>query len=476
MEVDHNSTYNRLIEFITNESPLIQLDNFDLDNIKKLLRIKPYDKTEGRKFLRIVDTLPLSLKLDKTATSATVINLSEKGLCFKDNNDYNFKLLYGNIDKIYPPIKAEIEIIWKKYINNQWVYGVSFKKGSIKDNEVIRNIIWRRESAVNVFKEALNRYLEYLQDIEDLIKKGITLDKKILNRADKNNEFILLVAELLEQTIYSKTLRKDLQNYFRICVGRFVYQGKIFKHMFEKPHGYPGDFKLFDMFYRNEILSQEIGAYFDRFVLEYPLSRAITNRKNLIKNILKEIIVNSSVPTLDILNLGCGLSKELEELFTEYIPDKKLDITCVDWDKQALEIARERTNFISSNIKIEFINRDIQDLIDLKKDDENICRQRDVVYSIAFANYLKDRVLSEYLKVLWGLVKPGGKLILSYMNQQCYQSHLQIKWFADWKINIRNEETILDLVESTLNDYTIEVIWEETKHLFIIVLTKEQNR
>jgi len=451
---------------------MIDLTSFNL-GIKKIKVLLDYQYTncnEKRNYLRIKDHIPFKIKINSTMISGLIINLSENGLCFTSKSDIVLKSGTGLIKQLYPPIRIIINIIWKEKINSITKYGVSFKKISKKNRQYIQNIIRNRIAATHIFIESLTRYIEFLQTIEIQIANKNIFDRQVQELVKRNNEHILLIADLLEQSIYSYQIKKDLKNYFRDCVGEYIYKSKIIHHMFIKPHGYPGDFKLFEMFYNKKPLSQGIGYYFDQFALNHPLCIAIINRKNILKNLSKEFIENNYSSYLDILYIGYGSSKQIEDLFYQYTPNKKFSITCIDWDNEAIKSSKKELQGIYPNIN--FINQNIFKLL-FGKNNDCIIKKRNLVFCSAFANYLYDCVLEKYLKFCWNLVAPGGKLIIAYMNHLQYQNHLAVRWFADWEIYLRDKNEVLILTKSILKNYSIEIIWEETRHIFITILTKK---
>ena len=92
----------------------------------------------------------------------------------------------------------------------------------------------------------------------------------------------------------------------RAILGRFLYQGWIFRRAFEKPRGYPGDYQIIEAAYNNVPLSGGLGRHLDRYCLDLPYTVAIRNRKDYMRDILFSFVNTSRQGALRILNLASG--------------------------------------------------------------------------------------------------------------------------------------------------------------------------
>ncbi len=94
----------------------------------------------------------------------------------------------------------------------------------------------------------------------------------------------------LEAKINNPAVMRDIKQRTRALLGSFYYQSMVAKRSLEKPKGYPGDYETLEMAYENKEISKGIGHYMDRHFLNYPYALAVRERKNFMRQYLKDFI------------------------------------------------------------------------------------------------------------------------------------------------------------------------------------------
>lgn len=295
------------------------------------------------------------------------------------------------------------------------------------------------------------------QDLAKFIDTLIKLDKQILairEKPDKDiqsklNESINIIlgkALKLEYLINDKLPLKYIKRYFREQIGFSSYQSILVQKAFKKPRGYPGDFELLELIYNNKPVSNNIGLYWDSFFLNDGLAKAVRDRKDKTVEFLKDYIQkNISKKKIRLLNLACGSSRELRELFENLHPKRKelLEFSCLDQEEDALKYSKSKLDVF--NIKISYIKENILDLI--KNKSSCNLKDQDIVYSIGLTDYLPDRILGKFLSHGYGLLTNGGKLFIAHKDHMVYNPIVQ-DWFCNWTFYPRTENQLLHIVNS----------------------------
>ena len=90
------------------------------------------------------------------------------------------------------------------------------------------------------FITELNNYLILLQKFEQNIKskKNIEVNQEKLLR--KISDRIILIGDELEKEIDLVSIKKEIKELFRECIGKWAYKSHIMKRSFDKPRGYSG--------------------------------------------------------------------------------------------------------------------------------------------------------------------------------------------------------------------------------------------
>lgn len=323
----------------------------------------------------------------------------------------------------------------------------------------------------------VKNFLEY--DLRSFIAKLKTMELSVslLNKQDKDiqsqlNESIieiLKIARILEETISHKLAMNRIKQYFRDCVGFSAYQSKLVKRAYEKPCGYPGDFELLENIYNNKPISEKMGFYWDNYFLSDGLAVSVRERKDKTTDFLKGFICSSSNSNIRILNLACGSSRDLKELFEELNPQqrKSLEITCLDQDSGALKYSKSALNKYAVNI-----NYVKEDILRFFKRNTNSLDAQHVIYSIGLADYLPDRVLKSFLASCYEKLAQGGKLFIAHKDYSVYFPIVQ-DWFCNWSFYPRLENQLHEIIKSIVKPKTrIDSFRGQNKIMYYFSITK----
>jgi SAM-dependent methyltransferase len=249
-----------------------------------------------------------------------------------------------------------------------------------------------------------------------------------------SHKIIELEKNLPESDLYriKKTFIEQYRQYF-------LY-GDYVRWSYEKPLGYPGDFKIIDDIYKNSPTTKGLDGLIDSYFLELPPSKATRERKEDFKKIIFDFVKKNKEKNLRIMNLGSGSSREIKELLDE---DKdglfnNVIFDCYDFDERAIDYAKKLLN---NPKNVNFFQKNVIRLA-LKKDIETeIPYKYDLIYSTGLFDYFDERVAIRLVSNLKKLLKKERYMVISnYRDRYSNPSVGLMEWIVEWYLIYRTEE------------------------------------
>jgi SAM-dependent methyltransferase len=393
--------------------------------------------------------------------------------------------------------KINCEILWSKENegnNSHKQYGIKFIGLNNQGKNKLRKRFLLDESLLMAYAEEvmgkiddfqtkqeikafflidLRIAIESLIDIDTMVGDGYN-DKEIVKRCKETLDKLVNAGDKLELSLNSASLARDIKQRVRALIGHFIYQSTVFRRSFEKPQGYPGDYKTLEIVYNDNEVSEGIGKHIDRYGLDVPYSIAIRLRKDRMKEMLYNFINNSSEEKLNILNLASGACRDIREMFNLPIRYKgKVNLMCIDQDEGALEYSQRKLSLIDTgNININLIKGNILRLESLEIGGDN---SLDMVYSIGIADYLQDRMMIKILKDCYKKLKPGGQLVIAYKDRERHKP-IALNWYGDWCFIPRNVEEVVRLINNAIGEENISINIERENSGVIFFATITKNK
>jgi hypothetical protein len=423
------------------------------------LSLNSLDLSEGGLSLSAVDAI-------LSPTLSLGISFTDKQLDFKANAKLVWKRNLGDGSSLYGIEFVNLNAIQKKALREKLIkIQTQGLLESIKDIET-------RKQISDFF---LHEVLAYINEIIVLVPHfakqdySVELEKSL----DRINTQILLKGYCLEELLSDNAVMPRVKDNFRQLVGAWVYKSAILKHGFEKPHGYPGDYKMLDMIYDNKPISSNIGSYLDNAFLKSPYAVAIRMRKNRMRELLEKFIGERKLNKLNILNIACGSCREILELLPNLAVGSPVLFTCLDQDEEALNFSRDILLPIAPQyIKFRFVKEDITNMVK----DEKVARSfsgQNLVYSMGLIDYLSDSVSKKAIQALYGLLEKGGKLILTHKNREKTFPSIPPDWFCDWKFVPRNKDEVVKLLYNCgISPFSLSIESDDFGYIYYFTLTK----
>jgi extracellular factor (EF) 3-hydroxypalmitic acid methyl ester biosynthesis protein len=231
---------------------------------------------------------------------------------------------------------------------------------------------------------------------------------------------------------------KDLQARYRAAIAPVLNDSWVFNRSFTKPRGYPGDYQLLTAIYNGVPKSLGFGGYFDRYLLNFTLARAVVARMWSARRFLMDELARRR-GRVAILNVASGACREYLGGF-EPATDREAQITCVDNDQEALDFAQSQvTSPLSrSGISVNFIRHNA---LRMTSASSNVRRfgLSDVIYSVGLCDYIPDEYLIPLLAGWRQSLADGGIVYVAFKDCLLYDK-TEYQWLMDWYFFQRTEQ------------------------------------
>jgi len=269
--------------------------------------------------------------------------------------------------------------------------------------------------------ESLPEFFSSIETVEDAI-----FDREVERRLSQINESAKLIPEH----------REELMRWCYELSGRELDSSIVMKHAREKPLGYPGDFRLIDMLYKNKPCSQGKGLLWDKMFLRQPAAHAVRNRKKFFAEMLYSSCQENDKTS--VLSLACGSCHEvLEAMRTLNTTVFNCSFHFVDQDRRAIEHSKS------------LFNGDFSDSLELKWEVANVFHIRpkqkySLIWVSGLFDYLDNRLATALLGRMWHWLDNGGRIIIGNFHPR-NPNRNQMEWCLGWFLIHRMESEMAEI-------------------------------
>jgi 2-polyprenyl-3-methyl-5-hydroxy-6-metoxy-1,4-benzoquinol methylase len=310
--------------------------------------------------------------------------------------------------------------------------------------DVDQHELWRvgeeQEHYTLLLGQAIERYLDGLRDAERRISQGEDDPDAMAAEIAALNDSMLRVCAQFEQEVRDENVIKETRSYFRKRTHSLLSKSYAINRCRTWPRGHQGDFLTLETAYRNTALSDGIGNYLDRYLMDSALGHGVRGRIDRLSELLADEL--SRREGASVLDIACGSCRELQSIMPE-IKRSGARFTCIDLDNEALNFAMDRLSAAELHPdQLLFVNYNALRLFDLEIAEAEFGTQ-DVIYSVGFFDYLPDEFLVKLLHTLFALLRPGGSLIMAFKDADRYAPQLY-HWLVDWDGFLQRRQPDID--------------------------------
>lgn len=309
---------------------------------------------------------------------------------------------------------------------------------------------------MDFFSSDLAQYFRQLETLESrLVGEGLR-DPDLRTRFSQVSNAIIARGEQVVAGL-DKSMAKRVKEAFREALQPWAAGNPFVERCLKKPRGYAGDFAMMDIGYDNQpAMSGGLGGMFDRYFSE--TYECVRQRKEKLQNAIRPRLLETtpSKEPLRMLSLGSGPCREWVDLNREFRATeakhpaiRKVHLTCIDKDPEALAYGKAR---LADNCLLESVEYVETDLFHFTKADRWQSREQsyDLVYGVGIANYFYEAMLQNVIASAFTLVKPGGELLITHKDRDTFNFPVA-DWLCDWVFLKRSAEEFSALFEGALS-------------------------
>ena len=274
----------------------------------------------------------------------------------------------------------------------------------------------------------------------------------------------------LERIVCDFTKEEHEQHgfYFRKQLWDYIMCSPFMTRTNLKPRGYAGDSEMMKMIYLKEYHGEStFSKLMHRHPIEHPAAQAVRNRRDLIVRMISELRDNS--PTLPkkklkVLSVACGPAFEMNDILGSADDCEKYHFTLLDQDRHALfeaaELMDQIERYLNAKIHVDYLNESVRMML-VTPELQTKWGQFNFIYSMGLFDYLTPPVARAVIKKLFGLLSPGGEMIIGNFHvsnpSKCY-----MEYWLDWVLYYRTEQEFRNLL-GDIPSAKVDVCFEDTR-------------
>jgi hypothetical protein len=279
--------------------------------------------------------------------------------------------------------------------------------------------------------------------------------------------------ELVAPIMSDDAARRAVKRFTELVLTPEFMPGAIWRRSYEKPLGYPGDFRIMKMVYD---WGREGDRLFDRLMhrLGLEVAECIATRMVMMRQAIADTVLASGAGTARVTSLGCGPAREV----VDYLQLRELpcpvQFTLIDQDHDALALAYEQTlpevMRLHGRASVNCLQTSFVQLLKPGNVLAQLPRQ-DLIYTVGLIDYLSQRRAKSLVASLYGQLAPGGTLIVGNMMETMTGNLWPMEFICDWSIVYRGEREMADLA-AELPDATFSTGLDPTGRVCLVTVRK----
>lgn len=279
---------------------------------------------------------------------------------------------------------------------------------------------------------------------------------------DKIYDDILMFEKENIDKFESKVYR--LKNIFEKRYRRYFLRGDFIKWAYQKPLGYPGDFKIIDDIYQNKPRTTGFDRLWDNYFQQLATSKAVRERKEDLKRIIFDFVKTNRDRGIRIMSLASGPTREIKELMDADSNSifSKVIFDCYDFEVKAINYAKQLLN--GTNNTNFFLKNAIR--LALKKEiAKEIPFTYDIIYSAGLFDYLDERVAVRLVTNLKKLLRKNGIMVIANFGNKFNNASVGwMEWVADWYLIYRTDSEFRKIfIDAGFSAENLSIVSQQSK-------------
>ena len=262
-----------------------------------------------------------------------------------------------------------------------------------------------------------------------------------------------------------------LKKIFRKRLRHLFVRGIYSKWTVDKPLGYAGDYKIMDDIYQNNPTTTGYARLFDNYYQMTSMCVGVRNRKEDFKHLIIDFVNKRYKKPINIMNLGCGSSREIKEILRSSTSLRKdVFFDCYDFEAKAINFAKKLFKGIP---KVKFIQKNILRIAAAKNVKKEINKKYDLIYAIGFVDYLNKKITTRLIHNLKKLLKTKGILMIANVRDKYSNPTFHyMDWAGEWELIYRTDNEFKKLfTKAGFKEKELRVQYEQQGIMQYIIAT-----
>jgi SAM-dependent methyltransferase len=237
-------------------------------------------------------------------------------------------------------------------------------------------------------------------------------------------------------------------------IHNLVQQDPATQRCFEKPRHYAGDAVLLDLFYGKQAAlasgSSKRGLEILQFLSQQQTAVSLRRRRDLLARWLDELAERT--PGAHVLSVACGHLREAQ--LSRAVHERRFgEFLALDQDPESLAVVEREVGPYGVTPLLGTVKALLKGQLTLTG--------LDGIYAAGLYDYLPRRVAIQLTRILFSMLKPGGRLLLANYADPLPDSDFKayMEAFMDWWLIYRDEadveEWIQDVPRKELSGYQV---------------------
>lgn len=250
--------------------------------------------------------------------------------------------------------------------------------------------------------------------------------------------------------------------------------GAIWKRSYEKPLGYPGDFRIMNMVYD---WRREGASPFEQLMhrIGLDVAECIATRMVMMRQAIANTVLRQTDHPARIATLGCGPAREIVDYLQIRDLPKAAQFTLIDQDYDALSLAYERTYpetiRLHGKASVNCLHTSFGQLLKAGELFGKLAPQ-DLIYTVGLIDYLAPRRAKALVSALYQHLAPGGTLIVGNMMKTNVGNLWPMEFITDWNIIYRDHAEMEALTADITGAAEISTTLDPTGRVVLVTVKK----
>lgn len=236
------------------------------------------------------------------------------------------------------------------------------------------------------------------------------------------------VAEIADQVKTGQLAAEDLE-IMRRAMGEACSIATMQGFVYQKPHGYAGDYEIIDRIYQSYVSDQAHLAKWDVYMQQNMATMAVRNRAQYFVRQLHQLMQQTAGQDVQVLNLASGPGRDMSQFFSAY-PEARIYFDCIEQDPNAVQHAQDLCQPYLSNIRFH-----IKNALRFQSD-----KQYRLIWSAGLFDYFDDKIFVFMLKKLRLMLAPEGEIVIgNFSANNPSKAYMEL---FEWHLQHRSPNTL----------------------------------